>query len=181
MSGPVAAGTNDPVAGAAGGRKGHTAFVADLQVSIDDLAACIRDPQHTARLDGAVTFPGLATTQPIHDGQLLLYAPEPASRAKLMRYRFGFRGDTGAEYFFDGAKVLHTPGASVREQVTLYARIHAGGADGPVWGAGILVFHLRDLPSFLLSMRAAGVSRLRGLRTFIGFARHELATPTPCP
>lgn len=177
MSGPVAAGTDDPAAGAARGRTGHTGFVADLQVSIDDLAACIRDPQHTARLDGAVTFPGLATTQPIRDGQLLLYVPEPASRAKLMHYRFGFRGDAGGEYFLDGTKVLHTPGASVREQVTLYARIHAGGPDGPVWGAGVLVFHLRDLPAFLLSMRAVGASRLHGLRTFLGFARRELATP----
>jgi hypothetical protein len=143
----------------------------------DDLAACIRDPQHTAHLDGVATFPGVATARPIHDGQLLLYAPDPAGRAKLMRYRFGFRGDAGDEYFFDGTKVLHTPGASIREQVTLYTRIHAGGPDGPVWGAGILVFRLRDLPAFLLSMRAVGASRLHGLRTFVGFAHRELVTP----
>jgi hypothetical protein len=181
MSGPVAAGTDDPAAGAARGRAEHTTFVADLAVSIDDLAACIHDPQHTAHLDGTATFPGVATAQPIRDGQLLLYLPDPASRAKLMRYRFTFRGDAGGEYFLDGDKVLHTPGASVREQVTLYTRIHAGGPDGSVWGAGILVFRLRDLPVFLLSMRAVGASRLHGLRTFIGFARHELATPTPRP
>ena len=177
MSGPVAAGSNDPAAGAARGRTGHTTFVADLQVSIGDLAACIRDPQHAAHLDGAATFPGVATAQPIHDGQLLLYVPDPASRAKLMRYRFTFRGDAGDAYFLDGTKVLHTPGASLREQVTLYTRIHAGGPDGPVWGAGILVFRWRDLPAFLLSMRAIGASRLHGLRTFVGFARRELATP----
>jgi hypothetical protein len=177
MSGPVAAGSDDPTAGAARGQAGHTTFTADLQASIDDLAACIRDPQHTAHLDGVATFPGVATARPIHDGQLLLYAPDPAGRAKLMRYRFGFRGDAGDEYFFDGTKVLHTPGASIREQVTLYTRIHAGGPDGPVWGAGILVFRLRDLPAFLLSMRAVGASRLHGLRTFVGFAHRELVTP----
>jgi hypothetical protein len=181
MSGPVAVGTDDPTTGAARGRTEHTTFVADLKVSIDDLAACIHDPQHAAHLDGAATFPGVATAQPIRDGRLLLYVPDPASRAKLMRYRFTFRGDAGGEYFLDGTKVLHTPGASVREQVTLYTQIHAGGPDSPVWGAGVLVFHLRDLPAFLLSMRAVGVSRLHGLRTFVGFARRELATPTPCP
>ena len=177
MSGPLAAGIDEPLTGAVRGRANQTVFVADLRVSIADLAACIRDPEHAARLDGTATFPGLATAQPIRDGRLLLYVPDPASGAKLMRYRFGFRSDAGADYFLDGAKVLHTPGASTREQVTLYTRIHAGGPDGPLWGAGILVFRLRDLPAFLFSMRAVGASRLHGLRAFLGFARHELATP----
>jgi hypothetical protein len=177
MAGPVAPGSDDPVAGAQRGRAAGTMFVADLRVSIEDLSACARDPQHAARLEGTATYPGLATARPLHHGQLLLYIPDATSRAKLMRYRFGFCGDDGAEYFLDGVKVLHTPGASRREQVTLYTRIHAGGAAGPIWGAGVLVFRLRDLPAFFLSMRAVGTSRLHGLRTFLGFARRELATP----
>ena len=177
MAGPVAAGSDDPRAAAARGRTAGTVFVADLRVSIDDLAACVRDPQHAARLDGTATCPSLASRQPVHDGQLLLYVADAGNRAKLMRYRFGFRGDDGGEYFFDGTKILHTPGASSREQVTMYARIHAGGPDGPVWGAGVLVFRLRDLPAFFFSMRAVGASRWHGLRTFLGFARRELATP----
>lgn len=177
MSGPVAPGTDDPETGAARGRAQQTRFIADLQVSIDDLSACMRDPEHAARLEGTATCPGLAAAQPIDNGRLLLYVPDRDTGAKLMRYRFGFRSDAGVEYFLDGTKVLHTPGASTREQVTLYTRIHTGGPDGPVWGAGILVFRLRDLPRFLLSMRAVGGSRLHGLRTFLGFARRELATP----
>jgi hypothetical protein len=177
MSGPLAAGIDDPTAGAARGRAAGARFVADLRVSIDDLAACIRDPQHVARLDGTATFPELATAQTIHDGRLYLYVPDTAGRTKLMRYQFGFQSDAGAEYFLDGTKVLHTPGASAREQVTLYTRVHTGGPDGPVWGAGVLVFRLRDLPAFLFSMRAVGASRFQGLRTFLGFARRELATP----
>jgi hypothetical protein len=177
MAGPLAAGTDDPASGAQRGRSARTLFVADLHVSISDLAACVRDPQHAARLDGTATFPGLATAQPLHDGQLLLYVSDPGTRSKLMRYRFSFRSDAGAPYFLDGTKILHTPGASPREQVTLYTRVHAGGSDGPVWGAGVLVFRLRDLPAFLFSMRASGASRLRGLRAFLGFAWHELATP----
>lgn len=177
MSGPFSAGITDPMEGASRGRQTGTRFVADLQVSIDDLAACIRDPQHAARLDGTASCPGLATAQPLRDGDLLLYVADPANEAKLMRYRFAFRGDDGAEYFFDGTKVLHTPGASRREQSTLYSCVHLGGAEGPVWGAGVLVFRLRDLPAFLWSMRAVGASRVEGLRRFLGFARHELATP----
>jgi len=175
LSGPIAAGVADPRAG--GEQTAATSFVADLRVTIDDLAACVRDPQHTARLEGTATYPGLATAQPLQDGRLLLYVSDPQSRAKLMRYRFGFRGDDGAAYFLDGTKIMHTPKASAREQVTLYTRIHVGDADGPVWGAGVLVFRLRDLPAFFLSMRAIGASRLEGLRRFLGFARRELATP----
>ncbi len=177
MSGPVAAGTDDPRAGAERGRAQAQSCIADLEVSIADLGACVRDPQHRAVLGGSVTLTGVATRQPICDGCLRLYVPDAASGAKLMRYDFGFTGDRGDRYFLHGTKVLHTPRASTHEQVTLYTRIHAGGPDGSVWGAGILAFHLRDLPAFLWSMRTVGGSRLHGLRTFLGFARHELATP----
>jgi len=177
MAGPLAAGTDDPVLGAARGRAARTQFVADLRVTIDDLAACIRDPQHPTRLQGTATFPGLASARPLHDGQLLLYVADPVNGTKLMRYRFGFRGDDGAEYFLDGSKVLHTPAAPTREQTTLYARVHAGDQHGPVWGSGVLVFRLRDVPAFVWSMRAVGVSRFEGLRRFLGFARRELAQP----
>lgn len=179
MAGPLAAGIDDPRRGAEQGRAARTTFVADLEVTIDDLLGCIRTPPHAARLSGTATFPGLATAQPIRQGELWLYVPDPAQRAKLLRYRFTFCGDDGTEYFLDGTKVLHTPGASARQQVTLYTRVHAGSAEGPIWGAGVLVFRLRDVPAFLWSMRATGTSRLHGLRTFMGFARRELASPVP--
>ncbi len=177
MAGPVFAGTADPKLGADRGRAAGTVLTLDLQVTIDDLTACFHDPQHAARLEGTVTYPELATAQPLHDGQLLLYVRDPESRTKLMRYRLGFRNDRGAELFLDGAKVLHTPWASPREQVTLFTRVHEHDLNGPIWGAGILAFHVRDLPAFLLSMRAVGASRLRGLRMFLGFAGRELRTP----
>jgi hypothetical protein len=177
MTGPVSAGTEDPQLGAARGRAAGTVLTLDLQVTVSDLGACFHDPQHVARLEGTVTLPELATAQPVRDGQLLLYVRDPASRTKLMRYRLGFRSDRGAEFFLDGAKVLHTPWASPREQVTLYTRVHEHDIGGPIWGAGILAFHLRDLPAFLLSMRAVGASRLQGLRMFLGFAGRELTTP----
>jgi hypothetical protein len=177
MAGPLSAGTDDPQTGASRGRAAGTSFVADLTVNIDDLAACIRDPEHCARLTGSASFPGLATAQPIHDGTLQMYVSDPITQTKLMRYRFGFNDDAGKPYFLEGTKFMRTPGPSPREQVTLYTRVREGQPDGPVWGAGVLVFRLRDLPSFVLSMRAGGASRLSGLRQFLGFARRELGTP----
>lgn len=177
MQGPFAAGIDDPPAGAAQGRVEQTRFVADLHVEIDDLAACVSDPMHGARLTGTATFPGLATQQPIRGGSLCMYVSDPVTRTKLMRYQFAFSGDAGGEYFLDGTKFMHTPGASAREQITLYTRVHTGSPNGPVWGSGVLVFRLRDLPGFLFSMRTQGASRVEGLRRFLGFARHELASP----
>src|SRR4051812_43413772 len=85
MAGFVTAGVEDPPLGAQRGHGAGTQFVADLRVSIADLAACVRDPQHAARLTGTASFPGLATAQPLHNGELLLYVPDPTSGAKLMR------------------------------------------------------------------------------------------------
>ena len=74
-----------------------TVFVADLCVSIPDLAACVRDPQHAARLTGTATFPGLATAQPLHDGQLLLYiAPKLLGPAGRPLVALPELGDIGA-------------------------------------------------------------------------------------
>jgi len=177
MVGPVAAGTADPELGASRGRAAGTLLTLDLQVTIDDVGVCFDDPRHAARLQGTVEVPQLATAQPVRDGQLLLYVRDPATGTKHLRYCIGFRSDSGAEFFLSGAKILHTPWASPREQVTLYTRVHLGGPEGPVWGAGILAFRLRDLPAFLLSMRVVGASRFQGLRMFLGFAGRELTTP----
>ena len=177
MQGPLASGTDDPQTGAARGRAAGTHFLADLSVEIDDLARCVDDPCHKARLTGQATFPALATARPIRDGSLQMYVADPVTHTKLMRYQFAFDSDAGQSYFLEGTKFIHTPGPSAREQVTLYTRIHAGDRGGAVWGAGILVFRLRDLPSFLLSMRAEGASRVEGLRQFLGFARRELNSP----
>ncbi|GBD25173.1 hypothetical protein HRbin30_00488 [bacterium HR30] len=175
MQGPVAQGAPTPEVGAIQGRAKGTTFVAELEVVIEDFDRFLADARHPAKLLGTVTCPGLATAQPITRGELEMYVPDRQKGAKLLRYTFSFPGDDGGQYFFTGVKVLRTPFPSVRAQVTLLSEIRVGAPDGPLWGAGILTFRLRDLPSFIASMRAEGCSRALALWRFARFAQRELA------
>jgi hypothetical protein len=182
MRGPFARGIDNPRIGAERGRAEGTTFTGDFAVTIDDLAACVAAPDHPARLGGTVSFADLATDAPITAGSLHLYAADPETGMKRMDYRAEFRGRDGAAYRLVARKFIRPRRATIREQVTAYGRLSRladdGGADTVV-AAGVLVFRIRDLPSFLWSMRAEGASRMLGLRQFLGFARRELQTPVP--
>ncbi len=175
MQGPVAAGAPTPEVGASQGRAQGTTLVADLEVLIDNFDAFLADARHRAKLSGTVTCPGLATGRAITSGELEMYVTDRQRGAKLLRYTFSFAGDDGEPYTFTGVKVLRTPFPSIRAQVTLLSEIHRGNSEGPLWGAGILTFRLRDLPSFLASVRAEGASRALALWRLARFAQKELA------
>lgn len=204
MVGFMARGEENPRLGAERGRARGTRLVGDFVVTIDDLAACIAAADHPARLGGAVTFADLAEQAPILDGTIHLYAPDRETGMKQMRYRLNFRGLDGADYVLAATKFIRPRRATVREQVTAYARLFAAddsaaqalpldfessavaagataalvaGGGGPVVAAGILVFRLRDLPAFVWSMRSEGAPRMAGLARFLAFSRRELATP----
>jgi hypothetical protein len=176
----MARGTENPLVGAERGRVEGTSFVGDFVVTIDDLAACIAAPDHPARLGGTVSFPGLADVTSVSEGSLELYAADPETGTKQMRYRVRFTGRDGADYRLEAIKFIRPRRATIKEQVTAYARLYAsdGTAASPtVVAAGIIVFRLRDLPAFLWSMRVEGGSRTLGLRRFLAFSRRELLTP----
>lgn len=194
----MARGAANPRVGAERGRAEGTRLVGDFIVTIDDLAACIAAPDHPARLGGAVSFGGLGEDLPISEGRLELYAADPETGTKQMRYRVSFAGRDGARYRLEATKFIRPRRATVKEQVTAYARLYAVSAAGvagdsaaplplaaageapggaQLIAAGVLVFRLRDLPAFLWSMRVEGGSRALGLRRFLAFSRRELFTP----
>lgn len=204
MVGPMARGVDNPRVGAERGRAEGTWFAGDFAVTIDDLAACIDAPDHPARLGGRVSFGDLAHEAVVTEGSLHLYVEDRETGMKQLRYRLGFRGRDGAGYRLDATKFIRPGRATIREQVTAYARLFrtpdvspksqlvgaAGIAPGreeetaaasveQVVAAGVLVFRMRDLPAFLWSMRVMGDSRMAGLRLFLGFVRRELRTPVP--
>jgi hypothetical protein len=210
MVGPLARGLDNPRVGAERGRADNTWMTADLVATIDDLGACIAGPTHVAALAGRVSFDPIAADAEVRDGTLELYAGDPATGMKQIRYRFAFVGGDGHRYSVQATKFIRPGRATIREQVTAYARVFAaapapaaaGAAATPtiadvattasprdaagdaaptdeVVAAGILVFRVRDLPSFLWSMRVEGASRLAGLRHFLAFSRREISTPVP--
>jgi len=206
MVGPMARGEDNPHLGAARGGAQGTQLVGNFVITIDDLAACIAAPDHPARLSGTVSFVDLADETPITVGAINLYAADRETGLKQMRYRLGFRGMDGADYLLAATKFIRPRRATVKEQVTAYARLFVAGEQipeaplasparctvptgapigpedgeaGRVVAAGILVFRLRDLPAFILSMRTEGASRAAGLLKFLAFSRRELTTPVP--
>jgi hypothetical protein len=185
----MARGIDNPRVGAERGRAEGTWLVGDFVATIDDLDACVASLDHAARLGGRITFAGVAEGAPIADGALQLYVGDRETGMKQMRYRAAFTGTDGARYRLEATKFIRPGRATIREQVTAYARLFreppssdgapGEAADRSVVAAGVLVFRLRDLPGFLWSMRAEGATRVQGLRRFLGFSRHELATPVP--
>ena len=190
MVGPMARGLDNPRVGAERGRAEGTIMTLDLVVTIADLAACVAGPEHIAALSGRVSFAGLADAAAVRDGTLELYAADPETGMKQMRYRVGFAGADGIDYRLHATKFIRPRRATVREQVTAYARLFADSAGtvgsdagaehpGTVVAAGVVVFRLRDLASFLWSMRVDRGPRLAGLARFLAFSRRELTTSVP--
>lgn len=178
VRGPVARGVVSPRIGAERGRVEGTQLVCDFVVTIEDLAACFAAPDHPARLGGTVSFEPVAERAAISDGSLQLYVPDPETGMKHIRYRAAFQGRDGRSYRLEATKFIRPGRATVREQVTAYTRVLDTAEDaGGVIAAGVLVFRLRDLLAFVVSMRVDGLSRLTGIQRFLAFARRELATP----
>jgi hypothetical protein len=171
-------GVDNPRVGAERGRGAGTHLVGNFVVTIDDLAACVAAPDHPARLSGSVSFADLAADAPVTAGALHLYVGDAETGMKQLRYRLTFPGRDGMVYRLEATKFIRPGRATVKEQVTAYARLFAGDRSAVV-AAGILVFRLRDLPAFLWSMRAEGATRNVGVRRFLAFARRELSTPVP--
>jgi hypothetical protein len=183
LAGPVALGAVRPSVGAARGRAERTSLVADLLVTIDDLAACIAAPDHPARVGGRVSFAAIADRAVVTEGDVRLYEPDPETGMKRTRYRLAFRGADGALYRLEATQLVRPGRATARERRTAYARLLREAGDAcaapAVVAAGVLVLRLRDLAALLWALRVDGASWGAGLGRLVRFVRHELATPVP--
>jgi hypothetical protein len=180
MGGGFAPGATDPASGERDGRRAGTYLTLRVTAAIADVPAFVRDPEHTGRLTGSVTFPPIGAEQAPCDGVFKLFTPSGDPAMKLMVYRATFRvGDV--EYCLDGAK--HVRRRSVMrawsDTTTLHCRLHEGAdATGRVIAAGVL--HLgplafaRQLGSFR-TPNATGLSgRVRALAGFLSFFSGEV-------
>ncbi|RKH00618.1 patatin-like phospholipase family protein [Corallococcus carmarthensis] len=155
MAGPLAMGTSDPEAGAHDGRS--TPFTMHCTITIDDMEAFIRDPDHTARLVAHVQYKPLGMDLPVREGSFNLFRATDDPRTKIMTYGLRFQAN-GQDYFLDGTKTLRDdPGPDLwRDTTRLYSYLHQGpDARGPVVGAGVLVLGMRELLHLVSSMRSS--------------------------
>ncbi|RKG87984.1 patatin-like phospholipase family protein [Corallococcus sp. CA049B] len=155
MAGPLAMGTTDPEAGAHDGRS--TPFTMHCTITIDDMEAFIRDPDHAARLVAHVQYKPLGMDLPVREGSFNLFRSTDDPRTKIMTYGLRFQAN-GQDYYLDGTKTLRDdPGPDLwRDTTRLYSYLHAGAdARGPVVGAGVLVLGMRELLHLVASMRSS--------------------------
>jgi hypothetical protein len=175
MSGPLTLGESDPLVGAGKGR--HTPLTVHATISVDDLEAFIRDPQHAARLVAHVSYPPLGDYLPVKRGSFNLFRSGDNPSTRLMTYGMAFE-HAGREYYLSGIKTIRDDqGPDLWHDTTrLYCRLHEGTDErGAVVGAGVIKLGLGDLLRMVSSMHSAreGVA---GVQAVARFGRFVLGT-----
>lgn len=168
MSGPLTLGESDPLAGAGKGR--HTPFTFHATISVDDMEAFIRDPQHAARLVAHISYPPFGDFIPVKRGSFNLFKAGDDPNTRLMTYGMAFEHQ-GRDYYLSGTKTIRDEkGPDLWHDTTrLYCRLHEGPDErGPVVGAGVLKLGLGELLKLVSSMRSAreGAAGLKAVGHF---------------
>lgn len=144
MVGHWAAGeTEDFQKGATRGKESASTLEFTVTITIDDLTALLKDPEHRAAFVGSVKAPALAS-DPLTatEGEFRLLSRTPLKAQTLwMHYRMRLATREGKRYFLEGYKQIHDdPGMDLwSDTTTLYITVHEGdSAESPVLGKGIL-------------------------------------------
>lgn len=175
MSGPLSLQETDPSTGAGKGR--HTPFTFHATISVDDMEAFIRDPQHAARLVAHVSYPPFGEDLPVKRGSFNLFKSGDDPNTRLMTYGMAFEHQ-GREYYLSGTKTIRDDkGPDLwRDTTRLYVRLHEGPDErGAVVGAGVLKLGMGDVLKLVSSMRSARPG-LEGSKAVMQFGRFFLGT-----
>ena len=165
MSGYLGIGAVEPEQGSEAGRAGNTPMRFDVEIRIPDLGRFLRLPDRSATLSGAVAFGPLGGRFEIQDGRFNLFSADPSTGRSQMRYNFRFVAADGKTYYLNGRKdIIDDPGRlDLLEDMTwLFTTVHRGpDANAPVYGAGILRFHLREAPKLAASIKVDGAGSFK--------------------
>jgi hypothetical protein len=180
MRGAFASGATDPEAGERDGRRVGSYLTLHATAAIPNVPQFVRDPEHTGRLSGTVTFPAIGAREVALSGAFNLFMPSSDRDLKLMSYRATFRV-AGAEYCLDGAKQVrrHSVLRAWTDTTTLYCRLHEGAdTSGRVTAAGVLrlrpLAFARQLTSFRTPSASGVTDTVRALSGFFSFFAGEV-------
>ena len=165
-------------AGAEAGREAGSSFAFVFSISVDDVERMLADPAHEAELFGSVDAPALSENRLIASGgRFNLFSDDPGDPAsKRMEYRATLTADDGAQYEFQGHKVVRDdPGFDLwPDTTTLYIELRRSDApatDAPL--RGVLRIAVADFARQLTTMRPTGAgsatARAKALAEFGGF------------
>lgn len=164
------------------GLPGRVRLDAELAVTIADVASFLADPHATAKLSGTVTADTLGEDLRIEEGHFNL-TPLSQVEGSRMSYQGTLRTQAGVFAFHAYKEIVHFGGlASIpdaaRDMTSFLTVLRAGDMAGPIYGAGVMHFHLRDLPEVLHTIQTPGVTgrkRERMIATFLRAAYGPIA------
>ena len=181
MSGFDSPASTEPIRGYRLGRQQGLAIRGDFRISVEDMDRFIDSPEHEADLFGAFTAPGLGEDLEVVGGRFKLFRQDEGG-VREMIYQFGFEAEGGRFLLAGRKEIVDDPMAldAIEDMTTLFVRIYRGDTESPssVAGAGILRFHLHNLPGLLGSIRTPqdkDLDRLKVIHRFFGFVYGELA------
>lgn len=135
-----------------------------VTIDIDSFDDFIKISGHKAKMTGKVSCPSLGKNLEIRNGEFNLFQPDPVTGKRRITYSFSFTGRNGQDYYLDGFKAIcRDPGKIdlFQDMTTLFTRIYrAGPAGGELLGSGIIIYHIRDLPAMIASMKVTNCEKL---------------------
>lgn len=177
MSGWIGVGYDTPIDGRVAGELNKTPFDMKSKITIPSLSKFIDRQDHTAQLEGTVTYAPLGKNIPIQNGMFNLFRLDPNTGRRHMNYAFNLTGSDGRIYFVYGHKdIQDDPGFDIlKDMTTLFTTIFEGANDqGKIFGSGQLFFNLLNTGNLVASMEVTGDAwwgkRLAAKTAFISFA-----------
>jgi uncharacterized protein (DUF362 family) len=182
MSGYLAEGKEDFEEGERTGKQQNDILSFEVTIGIEDVNDFCKLSGHKALLKGTVSYNPLGQNLPIRNGEFSLVRPDRETGKRHMTYSFGFTGTDGNDYYLHGYKIIYDDPHKidlVEDLTRLFTRIHKGSsAEGPLFGSGILHFHLVSLPSMLASFEVTHthslMKKLKAISKFYSFCYAEI-------
>jgi predicted acylesterase/phospholipase RssA len=175
MTGPFALGETDPKAGEAAGKKANTTLAMHANVEVSDLDGFVKDATHTGGITGHIDFTPFGKNIPADRGVFRLFSPTEDKALRHMVYELAFKHDN-QDYYLAGRKEVQNDKKGTdlwKDTTTLLTRLHKGGPDGPVVGAGVLTLGVADLAKLTSTIHVTNAAHVgdhaRALATFGGF------------
>ena len=178
MNGFFAPGVLDPNRGFRKGRLQGIELVGHFEISIDDLDRFLNDPSHVVTLWGSLSVGTLGEDLMLQEGIFNLTVDSSAGRHMTYEGKFDA---LGRKYVFQGYKEIDDDdriGDAVSDITRLSVTIREAEPSGGIFGAGIMHFHLREMPGLFRSIQTPGASddeRVAMITKYFRFAYGSLA------
>ncbi len=136
---------------------------------MEDIASYVRDPEHRAAMTGSFHW-GVKPPVSMQRGEFQLYAKNPKTGIREMKYRFDFEGPDGDTLTFSGIKWMK-PKHRINTwtpSTTLYSKVTR--ADGAVAHSGILTIGLKETAKLFQSLRPINATdRAEGRKAVLAY------------